>query len=303
VRVHVLGSAAGGGLPQWNCGCENCRRARAGAPDIVPRTQESVAVTSDGVSWVLLNASPDVRHQLSSTSALHPQAPRHSPVVAVVLTSGELDHVLGLLSLRESHPLAVYATESVRDGFTRNNALGGALASSLTWRRLRLGHAEDVCDGAGRATGLVVDARPVPGKVPRHLEGWRTPTPEDVVALRVRDGAGGPVLAYCPGAGRIDDAVRDALADAACVFLDGTFWSSDELTRQGLGTRRAEDMAHAPLGGPDGSLAALDGLVTSRRILIHMNNTNPVLREDAPERAEARGRGWEVAHDGMELRL
>jgi pyrroloquinoline quinone biosynthesis protein B len=247
-----------------------------------------------------VNASPDVRGQLSEFAALHPRGRRDSPVGAVLLTSGELDHTAGLLSLRESQPLAVYATPAVIEGFTRGNALNGALGS-VAWRPLGLGRPEDVRDAGGRAIGLTVEARAVPGKVPRHLEASRAPSPEDVVALRVRDMRSGTLLAYCPGAGRVDDGVLAAFEGADWVCFDGTFWSSDELARAGAGTRRAEEMAHAPLGGPDGSLARLGGLAASRRVLIHLNNTNPLVRDDAPERAEARRLGWEVAHDGMEL--
>jgi pyrroloquinoline quinone biosynthesis protein B len=216
-----------------------------------------------------------------------------------VLTSGELDHTLGLLALRESQPLAVYATGAVMDGFLDGNALYGGLTRWHVWRRLALARAEPICDAAGTPIGLDVEALAVPGKVPRHLEATRQPHVEDVVALRVRDTTDGTVLAYCPGAGRIDDGVRAALDDADCVFFDGTFWTSDELERAEVGTRPAEAMAHAPLGGPDGSLARLEGLRTRRRVLIHLNNTNPLVRPDAAERAELRG--WEIAHDGLEL--
>jgi pyrroloquinoline quinone biosynthesis protein B len=274
---------------------------RAGAPGAAPRSQESVAVTRDGAAWILLNASPDVREQLAAFPGLHPRAPRDSPIAAIVLTSGELDHTLGLLALRESQPLAVYATGAVVDGFLRGNALYGGLERWHVWRRLRLGRAEEIRDATGRPTGLHAEARPVPGKVPRHLETTRAPHVEDVVAVRIRDGATGTVLAYCPGAGRVDDGVRAALDGAACVFFDGTFWASDELRRAEVGTRPAEAMAHAPLGGDDGSLAALDGLPARRRLLIHLNNTNPLLRPDAPEHGDVRRRGWEIAADGMEL--
>jgi pyrroloquinoline quinone biosynthesis protein B len=232
---------------------------------------------------------------------LHPRAGRDSPVAAVVLTSGELDHCLGLLVLRESQPLAVYATAAVADGFRRNAA--AAALSAVEWRTLALGRETEIRGAGGEPTGLTVDARAVPGRVPGYLTTEMSPSPEDVVALRVRDTATGVRLAHCPGAARVDDAVTDALTGADACFFDGTFWSSDELVRAGLGTRRAEDMAHAPLGGPDGSLARLAGVTAKRRILIHLNNTNPLLVDDGPERHEARDHGWEVAHDGMELRL
>jgi pyrroloquinoline quinone biosynthesis protein B len=300
VRIRVLGSAAGGGFPQWNCGCANCDGVRTGRLRATPRTQESIAVGA-GASWVLVNASPDVRVQLESFPPLHPRGPRDSPVVAVLLTSGELDHCLGLLSLRESQPLAVYATRAVRDGFTRDNALHAALERHLSWRPLDLGVEQPVTDHAGRATGLAVEARPVPGKAPRYLDERIAPSPEHVVALRLRDVETGAVLAYCPGAARVDDSVQAALDGASCVFFDGTFWSSDELRSAGAGSRRAEDMAHAPVGGADGSLVRLGSPAASRRILIHLNNTNPLLRDDGPERSEVAARGWEVAFDGMEL--
>ena len=301
MRIRVLGSAAGGGFPQWNCGCENCDGVRTGRLRAEPRTQESVAVCGAAASWVLLNASPDVRTQLAAFRPLHPRAPRDSPVAAVLLTSGELDHCLGLFSLRESSPLVVYATPAVHDGFTRDNVLWAALARHVTWRPLSPGVEQVVADHAGRPTGLLVEARAVPGKAPRYLDERVAPSPEHVVALRIRDAETGAILAYCPGAARVDAAVRSALAGAGCVFFDGTFWSSDELAAAGVGTRRAEEMAHAPLGGAEGSLARLDGLDACRRVLIHLNNTNPLLRDDGPERRDAAARGWEVAHDGMEI--
>jgi pyrroloquinoline quinone biosynthesis protein B len=274
---------------------------RSGRLRAQARTQESVAVRGDTASWVLLNASPDIRVQLEAFSPLHPRARRDSPVVAVLLTSGELDHCLGLFSLRESHPLVLYATPAVHDGFTRDNILYAALARHVSWRPLTLGVEQAIADHAGRPTGLAVEARPVPGKAPRYLDEHVPPSPEHVVALRVRDTGSGSLLAYCPGAARVDDAVRSALDGASCVFFDGTFWSSDELASAGVGRRRAEDMAHASLGGASGSLAALNGLDARRRVLIHLNNTNPLLRDDGPERREAVARGWEVAYDGMEV--
>ena len=306
MRIRVLGSAAGGGFPQWNCGCPNCRGVRAGTIAARARTQESVAVSVDGERWVLLNASPEIRSQIESFSALHPRAPRHSPIAAVVLTNGDLDHCLGLLSLRESHPLLVYATESTRRGFTEENVFYRTLErfpDQVVWRALKPGGEDILVDRDDETTDLGVQAVAVPGKPPLHLEGRVAPALDDNIGLRIRDMRSGRVLAYFSGVGRVTPELRRALEGASCVFLDGTFWSSDELPALAGGTRRAEDMAHWPLGGPDGSLAALTGVTAPRRILIHVNNTNPILREDSPERAVVTAAGWEVAHDGMEIVL
>lgn len=301
MRLRVLGSAAGGGFPQWNCGCDNCRGVRAGTLRARARTQESVAVGAGMATWVLLNASPDIRAQIESFPPLHPRDRRDSPIAAVLLTSGELDHCLGLFSLREAPAIAVYATRAVRDGITADNSLYAALAPRVTWCVLELGVEVAITDYAERFTGLFVEARSVPGRVPGYLQKTVGPSDEHVVVLRLRDPSTGGVVAYCPGAGCVDDAVLAALGGARCVFFDGTFWSSDEMRTAGVGTRRAEEMAHAPLGGVDGSLARLTGLAAERKILIHLNNTNPLLRDDGRERAEAAARGWDVAYDGMEL--
>jgi pyrroloquinoline quinone biosynthesis protein B len=306
VRIRVLGSAAGGGFPQWNCGCSNCRDVRAGGIRATARTQESVAVSSDGEGWVLLNTSPEIRQQIEGFAGLHPRGPRHSPIDAIILTNGDLDHTLGLLSLRESHPLVVYATERMWLGFTEGNVLYKTLErfpGQITWRRLKLGREEELARGDGSGTGLLVDAVAVPGKPPIHLEDGRARDAEDNIGLRIREASTGRRLAYFAAAGGVTPAVRDALADADCAFFDGTFWSSDELPGLGLGQKRAEDMAHLPIGGADGSLAALGNLKTRRRIYIHINNTNPILREDSAERREVEAAGWEIAWDGLEVTL
>jgi pyrroloquinoline quinone biosynthesis protein B len=279
---------------------------REGTARAIPRTQESVAVSADGDGWIVINASPEIRQQIEEFPGLHPRAPRHSPVSAIVLTNGDLDHTLGLLSLRESHRLAVYATESVRRGFTGGNALYRTLErfpDQVTWRTLKLGREDALADPDGRPTGLLIEAVPAPGKLPIHLEGLSAPDPGDNIGLSIREAASGRRLAYFPAAAALTPAVRDALADADCIFFDGTFWSSDELPALGLGEKRAEDMAHLPVGGSGGSLAALRGLGASRRLYIHVNNTNPLLRDDSPERAAVEAGGWEVARDGMEVSL
>jgi pyrroloquinoline quinone biosynthesis protein B len=269
-----------------------------------------VAVSADGAGWLLLNCSPEVRQQVEGFEGLQPRAPRHSPISAIVLTNGDLDHVLGLLSLRESYPLVIYATEAVRTGFTEGNSLYRTLQrfpEQVTWRTLKLGREDALAGVDGKPSDLAIEPVAVPGKPPIHLEkgpGGRTATePEDNVGLRIRETATGRRLAYFPAAGSVTPAVREALADADGVFFDGTFWSSDELPAQGLGTKRAADMAHLPVGGPEGSLAALGGLRAARRVFIHLNNTNPLLREDSPERKDAEAAGWAIAWDGMEITL
>lgn len=303
--IRVLGSAAGGGFPQWNCGCRNCRGVRAGAIRATPRTQESVALSADSRAWFLLNASPEIRQQIESFPPLHPRDSRHSPIAGILLTNGDLDHCLGLLSLRESYPLVLYATERVRRGFVEGNVLYRTLQrfpEQVAWRILKLGREEELAAG-GRSSGLSVEAVPVPGKPPVHLEGLMAPDPEDNVGFRIREAATGRVLAYFPAAGALTPSVSQGLQGADCIFFDGTFWSSDELPAQGLGTKRAEEMAHVPVGGEKGSLATLADVRAARRIYIHVNNTNPLLRDDSPERRQVAARGWEVACDGMEIAL
>jgi pyrroloquinoline quinone biosynthesis protein B len=305
VKLRVLGSAAGGGFPQWNCGCANCSGLRAGTLRARARSQESVALSADGERWFLLNASPEIRAQIESFAPLWPRAKRHSPVSGVLLTNGDLDHCLGLLSLRESHPIRVWATETVRRGFAEPNAMVRTLErfpDQLRWTALALGRELPLVDLDGAETGLFVTALAIPGKLPLHLERSATPSPEDNVGLRIRDARSGAVLAYLPAVAGPSPAVTAAVAGADCLFFDGTFWSSDELIEAGLGTRRAEDMAHWPVGGAAGSLEYLAKL-SGRRILIHVNNTNPLLRDDGSEQSAARAAGVEIAHDGLELAL
>jgi pyrroloquinoline quinone biosynthesis protein B len=299
LKVRVLGSAAGGGFPQWNCGCFNCREGRRPGGRARPRTQESIAVSADGVSWFLINASPEIRAQIEACPDLWPRAERHSPIAGILLTNGDLDHCLGLLSLRESHPLVLYATESVYAGFSEGNVLYRTLQrfpEQVTWRKLEAGREQPLGD-------LGVTAIPAPGKMALHLEGRRPPSAEDNVGFVIRDSAGHK-LAYFSGIAGPSAEVEQAVRDADVVFFDGTFWSSDELIALGLGTKRAEEMAHWPLGGPEGSLRFLPRAgPRARRLYIHVNNTNPILIEDSAERRAVTAAGIEVAHDGMEIDL
>jgi len=306
MRIKVLGAAAGGGFPQWNCGCPNCRDVRSGVLAAKPLTQECVAVSADGERWFLLNASPEIRTQIESCPALHPRGPRHSPIAAILLTNGDLDHCLGLLSLRESHPLVIYATERVRRGFTEGNVLYRTLQrfpEQVTWRTLDAEKETELSGLDGQASGLTVTAVPAPGKPPVHLESSAAPDSGENIGVVIHERRSGKRLAYFSAAAAITPAMRAAFEAADCVFFDGTFWTSDELIALGLGDKRAEQMAHLPVGGEGGSLQALAGVHAPKRIYIHINNTNPLLRPHSPERKQVEAGGWEIACDGMEVNL
>jgi pyrroloquinoline quinone biosynthesis protein B len=302
MRVRVLGAGAGGGLPQWNCGCVNCRAVRAGSRGIAARTQDSIAVSARAGQWVLCNASPDIRQQIEAFDELHPKAPRHSPIAAIVLTNGDLDHVVGLFTLRESYPLVIYATEVVWRGLVDHNVMMRTLQrfeGHVTWRPLVPG-VETPIRGAGDVdTGLFVTARPVKGKSPVHLERVVAPSAEQNVGVWLRDEARSTV-AYVSAAADLAD-VAPHVGGIDALLLDGTFFSSDELSKPGLSKSRAEDMAHLPIGDPGGTLEWSAKLGSRRRIYTHINNTNPVLVEGSTERLQVEAAGWEIAWDGMEI--
>jgi pyrroloquinoline quinone biosynthesis protein B len=306
MRIKVLGAAAGGGFPQWNCGCPNCRDIRSGALAAKPLTQECVAVSADGERWFLLNASPEIRSQIENCPALHPREPRHSPIAAILLTNGDLDHCLGLLSLRESHPLVIYATERVHRGFTEGNVLYRTLQrfpGHVTWRTLAADEETELSGLDGQASGLTVEAIAAPGKPPVHLEGNAPSDPGENIGVVIHERRTGKRLAYFSAAAAVTPAMRATFGRADCVFFDGTFWASDELISLGLGDKRAEEMAHLPVGGEGGSLQAFAGVRVPKKIYIHINNTNPLLRPHSAERGQVEAGGWEIAYDGMEVNL
>jgi pyrroloquinoline quinone biosynthesis protein B len=262
-----------------------------------PGTQDSIALSGAG-EWLLVNASPDVLRQIEGFAALHPRGPRDSPIAAVALTNGDLDHVVGLLSLRESQPLTILATHRVHAGLVERNAMLRTLErfpGHVTWSGLELGR-ELVL---GRV-GVGVTALPVPGKLPIHLVGLLEPSPDDNVALRIRSLSTGRVIVVATAVGDLQG-MTEVLAGADAVFVDGTFWSEDELLRLGLGKGRARDMAHVPVGGAEGSLARLADVRAPRRLYTHVNNTNPMLVKGSAERDAVERAGWEIAFDGMEV--
>lgn len=307
MQILVLGAAAGGGFPQWNCNCENCRRARANDPAALARTQSSLAVSADGERWLLLNASPDLRQQIQATPQLHPKADRrHSPIAAAVLTNGDVDHVAGLLSLRESQPLALYAAKRVL-GVMHSNPIFNVLNPDFVLRHeLPLDQPVSVATKDGVPLGLSVTAFAVPGKVALYLEDKSAgPTlgtqPGDTIGLEVA--AGDRRFFYLPACATMPAALAERIKGAKLVFFDGTLWRDDEMIVAGVGTKTGQRMGHMSMSGRDGTLAVFASLGVGRKIFVHINNTNPVLLADSAERAEAEAAGWEIAHDGMEVRL
>ncbi len=295
----VLGAAAGGGFPQWNCNCEVCRLAWAGDRRVRPRTQAGLAVSGDGRHWTLLNASPDLRAQIAATPALHPRGLRESPIQSVVLTGAEIDQTLGLLSLRERSPFSLFATATTLLALA-GNPMFGVLGSDLVQRRA-------VTPGERFELGpeqlLTAELFLVPGKLPLYLEGSDPDTASESAAnVGVEISDGRARLAFVPGAAAVTPALRERLARADAILFDGTLFTDDEMIRTGTGAKSGRRMGHMPIAGEGGTLAELAGL-SARRIFVHINNTNPILIEGSPERAEVEAAGWEVAHDGMEIVL
>jgi pyrroloquinoline quinone biosynthesis protein B len=299
--IRVLGSAAGGGFPQWNCRCPCCRAVRDGSRPCRPRTQSSVAVSADRRTWYLLNASPDVQTQIESFPALHPRAGRATPLGAVLLTDAELDHTLGLLLLREGRGVDVHATEAARAVLTDGTALLRTLEAYCPVRWHPVVPDADVPLG----DGLSYRAFDVP-TTKRARFGSGTPGSGTekgrVVGYRLTDERSGRSAVYLPGVQDLAP-VLDRLEGCACLLVDGTCWSDDEMARLGLASKTSREMGHVPLDGPGGSLERLAPLLIERKIYIHINNTNPILLDDSPERRAVELHGMEVAVDGMELQV
>ena len=296
MRVRVLGSAAGGGFPQWNCHCEVCEAARAGVR-AVPRTQSSLAIRGADGPWFLVNASPDLREQLEALAAPPVDGVRTPPIAGVLLTDAEIDHTAGLLLMRESAtPLRVLGDAGVERALREGYPVLAMLERycGAEWQTLERGRRQPL-DGSS----LAVEPFAAGGDAPRYLD------PEvDIEASGLVFRGDGATVTYVPGLARLDDRVIARLAASDVVLVDGTFWHDDDLARQGIASARtARDMGHVPLAGPDGSLALLAGLERPRKVLVHINNTNPILLEDSPEREQVVRAGVEVAYDGLEVEL
>ncbi len=308
MRVVVLGSAAGGGFPQWNSNAPACRRARRGDAATKPRTQASIAVSSDGKSWFILNASPDIYAQIAARDVLWPSGQlRSSPIAGIVLTGGDIDAVAGLLTLRERHHFALYATAEVQSVIAENSIFRVLSMDCVERRILPLEVPAALLAPGGVETGLSVTAFPVPGKVPLWLEDdGKDPGIVEgghTVGLEVTEPRSGARLFFIPGCAAMTESLAWRLRGAPLVFFDGTLWRDDEMVRLGIGPKTGKRMGHMSMSGERGTIAAFRELGVARKIFLHINNTNPVLIENSAERAEAEAAGWTIAHDGLELTL
>jgi len=306
LRILVLGSAAGGGVPQWNCNAPISRGVREGKLASSANNQASIAVSADGESWILINASPDLRQQILLRPALWPREGRRrdSPIAAVMLTGAEIDNVAGLLTMRERQAFTIWTTALVLDMLAENpifDALDGALVPR---RALRLDAPTAITGPAGE-TGITGTAFAVPGKVPLYLEkragGDLAGAAEGSLGLELSDGRSR--LHYIPGCARLTEDLRQRIAGSPLLLFDGTLWTDDEMIAVGVGQKTGQRMGHMSMAGPDGSIAQLANLGIARKLFIHVNNTNPALLPDSAERAQLRRAGWEVAADGMEVEL
>ncbi|GAA0903076.1 pyrroloquinoline quinone biosynthesis protein PqqB [Luteibacter anthropi] len=303
MHIQVLGSAAGGGFPQWNCNCANCAGFRAGTLRATARTQSSIALSDDGVHWVLCNASPDIRAQLAAFAPMQPnRALRDTGISAIVLLDSQIDHTTGLLSLREGCPHEVWCTDMVHEDLTQ----GFPLFRMLTHWNGGLTH-RGIVPGQPFVIAACPRLRFTPfalrSAAPPYSPHRGDPHPGDNIGLVVDDLDTGGRLFYAPGLGEADDELRQIMASAHCLLVDGTLWHDDEMQRCGVGTRTGKEMGHLAQHGHGGMLDVLDALNVQRKILIHINNTNPILDEDSPERAELQRRGIDVAWDGMGITL
>ena len=308
LRVVVLGAAAGGGVPQWNCGCEVCRKARDEHPEL-RSTQASIAVSADGEHWFLVNASPDLRQQLIATKQLHPKsgALRHSPIAGVILTNGEIDAVAGLLSMREGSPFTIYAHEKVL-AILRDNSIFNVLSEKNVKRvAIAIDRAFEPALPDGTPSGLEILPFTVAGKGAWYLEGRAHPGDGDgagdTLGLRIRDKASDKYFYFIAACADVTDELKSRIAGAPLLFFDGTVWRDDEMVVAGLGNKTGKGMGHISMSGSAGAIESLAGLDIDRKIFLHINNSNPALLKGSAERRIAESAGWQIGADGTEIVL
>ena len=308
LRVVVLGAAAGGGVPQWNCGCPVCREARTENPEL-QSTQASIAVSADGEHWFLVNASPDLRQQLIATPQLHPKAGqlRHSPVSGVILTNGEIDAVAGLLSMREGSPFTIYAHEKVLAILKANSIFNVLNEKTVRRRGIEVDQIFEPLLPDGAPSGIEVLPFAVPGKSAWYLEGKAHPGGDigegDTLGLRLGEKASGKYFYFLAACAGVTDDLKSRLAGAPLIFFDGTVWRDDELIAAGLGSKTGQGMGHIAMSGDRGAIESLAGLDIGRKIFLHINNSNPALLRASPERKMAERAGWQIPADGTEITL
>jgi pyrroloquinoline quinone biosynthesis protein B len=308
LRVVVLGAAAGGGVPQWNCGCAVCRQARTEHPEL-QSTQASIAISADGDHWFLINASPDLRQQLIATPQLHPKAGelRHSPIAGVILTNGEIDAVAGLLSMREGWPFTIYAHARVLSILKTNSIFNVLSDENVKRRPIEVNEAFEPGLPDGSPSGIEILPFAVPGKGAWYLEGkvhpGGTDGAGDTLGLRIGDKATGKHFYFLAACASVTDELKSRIAGASLIFFDGTVWRDDELIAAGLGTKTGQGMGHIAMSGDHGAIAALAGLDIGRKMFLHINNSNPALLHDSAEREIAERAGWQIPADGTEITL
>ncbi len=307
MRVKILGSAAGGGFPQWNCACSNCRRLRQGTLRGSARTQVQAAISSDNSNWYLLSASPDLPRQIEGFPELHPGArSRETPIAALVLPGADLDQLLGLILLRESQPLRAYATPSIRKIIMENNIIFAMVRNQISWDDVIPGREFGLVSVSGTNSGIRCLPFALTGNYPHYVseeQAATLPADQALLGLRLQHSSGSGVVVYMPGMPSVEQSWLEHLENCDLLLIDGTFWTDDELIRIQGGGRTARQMGHLPVSGPGGSLEQLSRLKRPRKIYIHVNNTNPILDEDSPEYQQVRQAGWEIAQDGAEFEL
>jgi len=304
MRIRVLGAAAGGGFPQWNCNCRNCRGVRNGTVRALARTQSSICLSSDGINWVLFNASPDLLAQIKSFGPLQPgRAIRDTGIRAIVLVDGQVDHTTGLLMLREGKPLEIWCTDMVHEDLTTGNPLFKILGHYAGVNRHRLPIEADSSFTIDGIEHLRFRSVSLKSKAPPYSPHRDNPHDGDNVGLFIEDERTGRSLFYAPGLGEIEPHLKPLMEKADAVMVDGTFWTDDEMIRLGVSKKRAREIGHLPQSGPGGMIEVLRPLRARHKVLIHINNTNPILDEDSNERAQLRAAGIDVAFDGMDIEL
>jgi pyrroloquinoline quinone biosynthesis protein B len=307
LRVVVLGAAAGGGVPQWNCGCPVCLKARTEQPEI-RSTQASIAISADGEHWFLVNASPDLRQQLTATPQLHPRTGklRHSPIAGVILTNGEIDAVAGLLSMREGSPFTIYAHAKVLSILKANSIFNVLNENNVSRHPVEVDAAFEPTLPDGSASGIEILPFAVPGKSAWYLEGNAHPGGNgygDTLGLRVREKATGKYFYFVAACAGVTDDLKSRFAGAPLIFFDGTVWQDDELIASGLGNKTGQSMGHIAMSGENGAIAALAGLDIGQKMFLHINNSNPALLRRSEEREIAEREGWQIPADGTEITL